>query len=79
MATFTGGETIVNTTSTNHSGAGTAYTVPAGRYARVFIKSLSINNGVTADIAGATYSNSSGSTQIIWNIGAFNTAAGLSS
>jgi hypothetical protein len=42
MATFTGGETIVNETIIESTGTGTGavYTVPSGRYARISIYHL---------------------------------------
>ena len=76
MATFTGGETVVNVVSVNFSGTGTAYTVPAGRYARVVIQGLTLNNTAAVNVGGVGYTNSSGSAQTIWNVGGYNGVAG---
>lgn len=62
MATFTGGETVVSTTSANGTAGSspvTAYTVPAGRYARVTLNNIK-NNGTggvstSLSIGGAVF------------------------
>ena len=53
MATFSGGETIVNVLSVSGSSIGTIYTVPAGRYAKIHVNKLDMaDTGDRIDFAG---------------------------
>lgn len=53
MATFTGGETVVNITGTAGTSTSneTVYTVPAGRYAKAYLRSFVCNTSATATIS----------------------------
>jgi hypothetical protein len=70
MSTFFGGETLVNAITVNGSALasvpGTIYTVPANRYARVFVQLLRGQfAGVTLSI-GSMAQSSPGSTENSW-------------